>query len=263
MFKACKAGNLLQSGSIGIGCTINKGVTTSVLPSSENKVLFNGVSFNFPTVSSVIKSLTLQQVLVDIQTSLPLGCGFGLSGACALSCAHGINIVFDLRLSKERIAEIAHIAEIENNTGLGTVGTQFQGGFLVKTAPGFPTKAYSLGLIGKSVYATIISSIPTSSILTDAKKLTSINQAADHALQRVNRRSTLEEILDISYTFASEARLFSHGEMKEIADEIRSSGGHATMTMLGQVIISDKKPHIHERYPVKKFTITDDTVKIV
>lgn len=262
LFKACKSKNPLQSGSIGIGFTVDQGVTVSVCAFSVNEILFNGIPITFPTVLSVIKSLAPNPVIVDIKTSLPLGCGFGLSGACALSCAYGINIVYNQRLSKEKIAEIAHMAEIENNTGLGTVGTQFTGGFLVKTAPGFPVKAYSLGFIGKSVYTTVINPLSTSSILTDNKKITDINQAADRALTRVKRKSTIEEILDISYAYASDAHLFSDPVMKEIADEIRSSGGHASMAMLGQVIVSDRMPSA-KSYPVKKFTITDDTVKIL
>ena len=46
--------------------------------------------------------------------------------------------------SKKELAFIAHVAEVENGTGLGDVINQYYGGFLAKYAPSYKFEAVRL-----------------------------------------------------------------------------------------------------------------------
>ena len=58
---------------------------------------------------------------------MPLGCGFGLSGAAALATAYALNEYLSLGKAREALAMIAHVAEVENRTGLGDVCSHTMG----------------------------------------------------------------------------------------------------------------------------------------
>ena len=83
--------------------------------------------FRFP------RSLTL-----DNAYALPLGAGFGVSGACALAGALAVNAAMGLGLPRRACVAAAHGAEVEMLTGLGDVPAQAAGGFEVRVRAGPP-----------------------------------------------------------------------------------------------------------------------------
>src|SRR3990167_1983065 len=122
-------------GSYGIGFTLNEGVIAEASRAKKKGVFYNNLPISFPTVISVINRLTEEKLRVHIKSKLPLGCGFGLSGASALAAAYAINGLLKLKKSKKELAIIAHTAEVENKTGLGDVVNQYYGGFCIKSKP--------------------------------------------------------------------------------------------------------------------------------
>ena len=71
------------SGSMGCGICLENGAITTVRPSDETIIRINGTISEATTTLSAIKSLTSKPVLVDTTLDIPVGCGFGASGACA------------------------------------------------------------------------------------------------------------------------------------------------------------------------------------
>ena len=130
IFKIYSHKNPRWMGSYGVGFTLNEGVIAEAEKSKRNEIVFNNESINFPAVKSVMKKLTKQKIRIYIKTKLPLGCGFGLSGASALASAYAINKLLNLKKSKKESAIIAHTADAENRTGLGDVVTSFTADFL-------------------------------------------------------------------------------------------------------------------------------------
>lgn len=263
IFKVIPDKDPLKMGSIGVGCTIEDEIRVQVQESSSDEVIFNGTPINFPTVHSVIKMLTPVPVRVSIKSPLPLGYGFGISSASTLACSYALNKLFNLRKDNLELAKIAHITEIKNYTGLGSVATQITGGFLVKNRPGIPVDAYSLPFVGKKLYAVIIDRLETPTVLHDKKRLEKINKAADSALAKIKKTKniTLQEILDISYNCAQESGLITNKSEMRIIDMIRKSGGSATISMLGYVVLSNIKFDKIRDYSVKELVISDKTVK--
>jgi len=71
---------------------------------------------------------------------------------------------------------------------------------------------------------------------------------------------TLDQIFDFSYAFARKSTLLSDKLMINTIESIKASGGHATMNMLGKVILSTSKPYISKDYQWEIFTITNSKV---
>lgn len=262
IFKAIYHDDPIKSGSIGIGCTVDKRVEIVVEKSSISQIFFNGKTISFPTVLTVLKSLTNQPLKIKINSSLPLGYGFGVSGAAALATAYAINKLLSLKKSMFQLAEASHSAEIINHTGLGSVATQITGGFLLKNKPGIPGKYIRLPFTGKKLYAVIIGKLTTPTVIGDLSRIKKINQAADKALEKIRKYliADLADIIDISYQFSINSGLLTDTKVKDIISNIRNLGGHATMSMLGQVVISDTMPKIKKKYHIEKLTITNDKV---
>lgn len=221
-------------GSTGVGFTIDKGVVAIAKNSTKNNISFNGKSIKFPTVADIIDKLTDKPVSINLQSPLPLGCGFGLSGASALSTAKVINKLFNLRKSKKELLEIAYNAEIKNKTGLGTVVTQSLRGCIIKHAPGLNPKITRLPFNGQKLYCEIIGKLETPGIIGNKKNLKKINAAADRALSAITEKISFTTLMDISSNFAKESSLVKIARLN-----LPTS---STMLMLGRVILTIHKP---------------------
>jgi pantoate kinase len=264
IFKICPNKNINRMGSIGVGFTVDKGVSVSVEQSETQNILFNGENIIFPTIVTAIQNLTQDKINVKIVSRFPLGYGFGISGASALSVAHGLNKLLGLKLPLVKLAQIAHKAEILNKTGLGTVGTLYTGGFLIKEKPGIPVIAKKLPFTGTKIYATLISKLETPKVLNNRKMLEEINQAADKAFFQINKYKslTLSEILDISYSYSRKSQIISK-DVQSVINTIQKNGGSATMAILGNVVISNMKPPGNLKYPVEELVITKDRIRLL
>lgn len=264
IFKSHPHNDPVKAGSTGVGCTIDKKVTVIAREDPHPSLSFNNSALIFPTGTFVLEKLTQKPVAIDIRSPLPLGFGFGISGAASLGIAFALNTLLHLGKTKEELVKIAHTAEIVHRTGLGSVGTQITGGFLIKNKPGLPVSARRLPFTGDKLYAVIIDRLTTPSVLEDRDRVMRINRAGERALSKIQEKQkiVLKDILDISYIFAKESGLLVSPVLLSIIDTIRKSGGSATMTMLGKVIITNQKPSLKENCRIEELIITDDTVEL-
>lgn len=233
--------------SLGMGFTIKDGVEVTVSKNDSTKILFNGEEINFPTVQAVINRLSLvpDGIKVDITTSLPLGCGFGLSGAASLATAYAINRFLELGKTNQELAMITHIAEVENRTGLGDVCSQYHGGCLVKLKEGAPLVADKLPIANRPIYYRYFGPIRTSEVLRNPKQTVRINNAADTALttlQQLTHTKIDTELFTscfaVSKQFSVESGLLSDERVINTIRQIEEVGGVASMIMLGNGVFS-------------------------
>ena len=212
-------------------------------------MLFNGECINFPTVRAVVRRLTqnsnIAGIKVVITSPLPLGCGFGLSGAAALATAYALNKLLSLHKDTEELAMTAHVAEVENRTGLGDVCSQYHGGCLVKLKEGSPLTADRLPIAEQPIYYRYFGPIQTSEVLGNREQTFRINRAADVALSALKtltnakRSDTLfNACFVVSKQFSVESGLLSDARVIETIASIEAEGGVASMIMLGNGVFS-------------------------
>jgi pantoate kinase len=233
------------AGSVGMGFTINEGVTSKVSSSSKNEIFLNGKRISFPTVRDSLASLSGEKLKVELKTKLPLGCGFGLSGASALACLYSANEFLSLGKNGKELAIIAHTCEVINKTGLGDVVNQFYGGFLLKTVPSSCFEVVKLPIAGP-VYCRHFGKLLTKSIISKTGMLRAINNSADDSIEDIKsiikkRKISFADAADASYHFAVGSGLLSDRKTKATVESARKKGGHASMIMLGKSVFCDTK----------------------
>lgn len=242
IFKIYEHKNPRGMGSYGIGFTLNEGVVVSVSKAKKNEVLFNNKLINFPTVMSVVKKLTDEKIKVNIKTKLPLGCGFGLSGASALAAAYAVNRLFSLSKSNKELAIVAHTAEVENKTGLGDVVNQYYGGFCLKLRPSSHFNVKKLPINNVNVYCRYFSKISTKSVITNPKLKKRINKAASNAMKKVKgmKKTRFDDVIKVSKEFAINSGLLKDKKTIQAIENIEKNSGKASMIMLGNAVFSNK-----------------------
>lgn len=230
--------------SLGMGFTVADGVTVTVAESESTIVRFNANPIEFATVRTVLAKLTSARVSVEIETNLPLSGGFGLSGASSLATAFAVNKLLDLRLTENALAMVAHVAEVENLTGLGDIAGQFNGGCLIKLVPGDPLAAISLPVPEQVVHYRYFSPINTKDVIGNPEQRKRINAAADAALTELARledrgESEFASYISVAKEFAIQSGLLLDGDVKSAIRKCEESGGTASMIMLGNAVFSD------------------------
>ena len=111
----------LAMGSIGMGVVLPQGVHCAVVKeeknSDENIVIRKGETVEDPVTLRAIELLGFHNkgLTIYLRHDLPIGSGFGISGASALAACLELEKDLDLCI------KAAHQAEIEFKTGLGDV----------------------------------------------------------------------------------------------------------------------------------------------
>ncbi|MEN6395613.1 MAG: pantoate kinase [Methanoregula sp.] len=143
-FRRVDGSDPATTGSLGAGIVISEGVTATVKPADRSSVIvrvrssdgmLREISRTSPPISSALDRFGVT-VAVETVCRLPIGAGFGLSAAALLATLTATNRLFDLGLSTDEIAEVAHETEVVFRTGLGDVAACQGGGRVVRTGPG-------------------------------------------------------------------------------------------------------------------------------
>lgn len=230
--------------SLGMGFTVSDGVTVTVSVADATDVRFNGEAIDFVTVRSVLARLTDVSLRVEIATELPLSGGFGLSGASSLATAFAVNELLDLGLDERALGMAAHIAEVENLTGLGDIAGQFNGGCLVKLVRGDPLAAIALPVPEQTVHYRYFSPINTRDVIGSPEARERINAAADEALAELARLKDANEnrfacYIRVAKRFSIDSGLLLDEDVKRTIRDCEQAGGNASMIMLGNAVFSD------------------------
>lgn len=235
-----------RKGSTGCGLVLNGGVTTEVRAGplvEETGIYLNGKRVDGLTTRTVLKEITDLPVRVDSWSEVPVGCGFGASGAGALGTAYALNQALSLDLTAEALTEYAHVAEVVNRSGLGDVAAQSSGGLVIRLQPGGPTigKIDRIPVPEARVYCIVLGEISTGSVLSNEIAAQAINTAGKTAMSGLLKRPTLENFMTRAKQFALETGLLSD----RAADVIEAAGaaeGFASQAMLGDTVFAIPSP---------------------
>ena len=262
-------------GSLGVGFTLEAGVVARVsrlgpgavagpeAVAAQSEILVDGDPWEFPTVRQVVASLAPAPVRVELRADLPFGCGFGMSGASALATAYALGALFELDLDTRALAMRAHDAEVDNATGRGDVGGQFNGGFMVKTKVGAPLDVEWLPIGETPVWCRIFGPISTREVLRDAATMACVNTAGRTALDQLRASSEvdLDRLLALSRQFAHDSGLLTSPRVRSAIADALAAGGQASMVMLGEAVVSSVPiPGAHAYRVVRQAArvLTDD-----
>jgi pantoate kinase len=230
-FSAHRREDPRRAGSRGAGLTLTHGVTTRVEPAAETAVSLNGREAAIAPVSGVLDALGVT-ARVTCETPLPVGAGFGVSGAAALGTALAANAARGLARSENDLVGVAHAAEVEAGTGLGDVVAQARGGAPIRLAPGAPEHGRLDGIPASArVEYCALGDLSTAEVL--AGDTTALSAVGERALAALRENPTLPTFLRLAREFADGTGLLTD-DLRAVLDDVAAAGGRASMAMLGE-----------------------------
>src|SRR6266849_6975980 len=232
-------------GSTGTGICVEQGVTTRVRlnPNSHRKssILLNGGPFARPVVSRIVllkfrENVGTYSAKVEHSTELPVGCGYGTRGAGAYRLAFAVNDVLGQPLNRLEAARIAHVAEVEARTGLGTVSSEFAGGVVVRLKPGAPgigaTRRFKFGHRLRVVSGSF-GPFRKTRVLGNASLRDRVNSCAENLVSRFLKKPDSERFVKFSRSFTDCLSLES-ARLDHAMKYISGQGFTPSMMMLGE-----------------------------
>jgi pantoate kinase len=240
-----------RMGSIGGGFGLQKGVFTE-LTIEETKIPGINVSINGKvapearTTKMVIGALLghLQKsyvVIVNHKIEVPIGTGFGTSAGGALTAGLALKEALNLPLTYNQIGKIAHVAEIECQTGLGTVSSLTStGGCVLVVEPGAPGICRIDRIPITSDYMVVAgffqSATLNKTVLSDPQKKKTINRYGKQTLEKILADPSLENFLEQCWIF-SEKGGFATQNIRQLVKLAKQAGAvGAAQNMIGEAV---------------------------
>jgi pantoate kinase len=250
-FQVCEASDPERNGSRNCGPCIDIGVTTrvEVRPSERTKVkiFINDKQAPEARTSFVAAEQILRDapepsdVIVKHYSQVPIGAGYGASGAGAFGVALALSKALGITISKTEAAKVAHIAEVTCGTGLGDVGAQMTGGLVIGIEPGAPPhggwQRISVQNDIKIVCGTL-GPLSTKELLRDKKILERSKKYGGIALKKLLSSPEIKNFVDVSSEFAESMGLLDD-DMRALMEAAVSAGAMgASMVMLGKAVFA-------------------------
>ncbi|MFW9941199.1 MAG: pantoate kinase [Candidatus Thorarchaeota archaeon] len=172
---------------------------------------------------------------------LPVGCGYGASGSGALGTIYGLNKALNLNLTHIEKGRIAHIAEVVNRTGLGTVCGQLRGGLCILKEPGYPCVSESIKFPRNlKIICGSFGMIHTKSILTDPVLNLKIKRAGRRAQAKLLKERNIKSFIKASIEFVEETEILKILELHKIEELLEELNNlkiiGASMNQLGRSV---------------------------
>ena len=249
-----------QLGSLGAGFSIQKGVKSTVIirdkikhDISDFSIKVNGFETGDMRVSELVLSkFSTEGKFVDIthEIDVPVGYGFGCSGAVALSLSIALNDALECKLSKIQVAQVAHDVEIECKTGLGDVLASYYGGFEIRVKPGAPGIGEVRKIDSKEKRDVIIicfNPISTKKFLNE--RISTINGLGGKMVNKLIESKDTEEFQDMSVKFAKYVNVITP-KMNKVITILHENGIKCGVALFGETVFSlvtkDQKDEVRE-----------------
>jgi len=255
-FEVCRrdtAGNALSDptrvGSRGGGFVIARGVTSRVTVRKRYRTRIQIRINSRPapeahTTRSAIEQLIKTagpplDVLAEIRVEVPIAAGFGTSAAGTLASCLALTEAGQMPETLNEVGVAAHVAEVLNGTGLGTVSALLYGGFVLVREPGAP----GVGLVdrlrfppGHSIVCAYLGPIQTREALDENGEHVRYESNARATLDAISRNPTLPVFLAESRRFGRHAG-FETARITRLISTLMSAGAMgAAQNMIGEAV---------------------------
>ncbi|AUX08775.1 pantoate kinase [Halalkaliarchaeum desulfuricum] len=217
--------------SRGASFAIRDGVVVELEPADTISVTVEGEPAPFEPVEGLCSDLGVT-ASVDVRPEVPLGHGFGASGAATLATAIAAADAFDLPRSRAELVDAAHRAEMAAGTGQGDVFIQERGGLLWTTDAGIRRTVPSSPI----EYATA-GGIDTATMLDDEAFMTAARRAGIRGLDALDSEPTLRQLAERSREYVAETGIATSFVDRQI-ERVEAAGGAAGMALFGETVFA-------------------------
>jgi len=232
-----------RTGSRGAGINITFGSVSEVTCESSTtqglEIYINNRKSSAPVIRLALKYLlgdSPVKVVIKNKNELPVGQGFGMSAAGALSATYALAKI--LRISSNDALRASHFAEVQLKTGLGDAIASSFGGIEIRKSAGLPP----WGIIehipgqGELVLCVVGKKLETKKILEDTNKTVKIVDYGKYCTKKILEKPSVENLFTLSKTFTKNTNLAEEKVLDAI--DAASKFGLASMCMLGNSIFS-------------------------
>lgn len=269
--------DLMTTGSLGAGLLVSPFTQACYHETNESLItIINDKEYYHSTLHKAISILQREVNLtgkVIIEEPLPLAVGYGTSASITLSTLLSLEKI--VNKSKLELAQLAHMSEVMENTGLGDVLSIFKGRELVvRTRPGAPGigEVFNIKLPGNTVVITCaLGTMSTKIMLHNYKEL--IEKTGFKIFNEFLKKPDVQNFLYLSKEFSKEIGFLSR-ELDDALSQLCKDclGYYAKKKVLTIVleeplsqdlIINLKKQKIcvmgtYVHYPIKENTWIND-----
>jgi pantoate kinase len=250
-FQVYEASDPERKGSRNCGPCIDIGVTTcvEVRPSERTKVkiFINDKQAPEARTSFVAAERILRDapkpsdVVIKHYSQVPIGAGYGASGAGAFGVALALPKAMGMKMQKTKAAKIAHVAEVTCGTGLGDVGAQMTGGLVIGVEPGAPPHGRWQRISVPNdinIVCGTFGPLSTKELLQDEEILERSKKYGGIAIKKLLSSPKIKNFVDVSSEFAESMGLLDD-DMRALIDAATSAGAMgASMVMLGRAVFA-------------------------
>ncbi|MDI6884497.1 MAG: pantoate kinase [Hadesarchaea archaeon] len=250
-FQPCEASDPKRTGSRNCGPCLTLGVRTEVQVERDERtrvrITVDGkrAPEATTTLAAVNQLLSAAGASLKVEVNhfcqVPVGAGYGASGAGTLGAALALSGALGLRLPREKLVTVAHVAEVANHTGLGDVGAQASGGLVIGVRPGAPPhgrwKRIPVPKDLKVVCATL-GPLSTKKLLQDEEFRRRSSELGGRAVEKLAKGPTPERFISVSREFAEGLGLLDR-ELGAIIKAAEAAGAlGASQVMLGRAVFA-------------------------
>ena len=235
-----------RGGGFGLQNGVHTKVTVEEAAANTVQVFINSQpTIEAKTTENVIQTLLNQTskkytVKVEYRIDVPIGMGFGTSAGGALTAGLAFKEALALPLTYNQIGKIAHISEIQCQTGLGTVSAlTVGGGLILVTEPGAPGIC-QIDRIPISPEYVIVAGFYSSKIpktvLSSPERKAQINRYGEKTLKQILAAPSLENFLASCWDFALKVG-FATENVRRLVHLAKKAGAvGATQNMIGEAV---------------------------
>ena len=273
--------NPMKMGSIGVGFNFAAGVQTKIElrgRSSDDLVYWNGNLIDGKVSITAADIFRERQnsddsYLISHSSQIPIGCGLSTSGAGALGVVYALDDLYDSNIGISSLNDMAHQADVTNNTGLGSVVGQTSGGIEIRLTQGSPSTAKTK-IIHNSADIVILIKGPLSTpdVLVSESMMKKVTQTGLKLTQNLNsvKGNWVTEFIKIGHQFMLKCGLATTRIISAVEDLKSIGEGNVTMSMIGEsLIVNPISPIRLEKWAndnqwiIVKTKITNELPKIV
>ena len=247
-FYPCGCGEPLLCSSLGAGVNLSKGVKTKVESYDSDfdkyEIFINGKKKSASVSEFVVKKfLDLKvkhtyKLCIYHYIDLPVGAGFGTSGAGALSLSLALRRLLKVDIDDIECYRIAHCAEVENKTGLGTVMAEIGGGIEVRIECGGPGigKVENIFFDNREkVIVLFLGEYSTPRALSDKTLLEKVTKYGKECLEDITKSPSVENFMELSRWFIYKTGIVEE-KIKTIIDSMDRKGVICSMPLFGKSV---------------------------